>query len=231
MRDSDDCMKTQEVRCFQTALQCDRHQIEIFDLTTKVAFSNQQLQLNDLVVIGGSGNYSVADGGPWWQSAAENMIKLYDISKPSFASCWGFQAMARALGGEVVTDLSRAEVGTLQIALTPSGLEDPVFGAGPELLDAQFGHQDIVERLPNNAVCLASTDRVPNQAMMFSGKPIYGTQFHPELNRQSLIERIQAYPQYVENIAGIPVQEFMTQCHETPDSMDLLRRFVRHTCL
>ena len=165
-------MRTQEVHCFQTALQCDRHQIEIFDLTAGVAFSNQQLQLNDLVVIGGSGNYTVADGGPWWESAADNMIKLHDISKPSFASCWGFQAMARALGGEVVTDLTRAEVGTLQISLTDAGSEDPVFGAGPMLLDAQFGHQDIVERLPDNAVCLASSVQVVNQAMMFPGKPI-----------------------------------------------------------
>jgi GMP synthase (glutamine-hydrolysing) len=224
-------MKTQEVRCFQSALQCDRHQIEIFDLTAGVAISDQQLQLNDLVVIGGSGNYSVADGGPWWKSAADNMIKLYGFSKPSFASCWGFQAMARALGGEVVTDLSRAEVGTLQISLTPAGSDDPVFGAGAMLLDAQFGHQDIVERLPDNAVCLASSDRVINQAMTFPGKPIYGTQFHPELDRQSLIERIQAYPQYVENIAGMPVAEFIAQCRETPDSMDLLRRFVQHICL
>jgi len=172
----------------------------------------------------------VAAGGPWWPSASENMILLYDISKPTFASCWGFQALARALGGKVVTDLSRAEVGTIEVSGTRAASDDPVFGPAPSQIDVQSGHQDIVERLPDDAVCLASSDRVINQAMTFPGKPIYATQFHPELDRQSLIERIEAYPQYVKNITGLTVEEFIDQCRESPHSVALLRRFVRLIC-
>ena len=36
--------------------------------------------------------------------------------------------MARAMGGEVVTDRSRAEVGTYWLELTSEGKNDPVFG-------------------------------------------------------------------------------------------------------
>ncbi len=223
-------MKTQEVECFQSALQCDKNQIEMFDLTSGCPFSNSCLRRNDLVVIGGSGNYSVAAGGPWWAAAADSMAMLHDISKPSFASCWGFQAMARALGGEVVTDLTRAEVGTIQVSMTLEAKQDPVFGMAPPVMDVQSGHQDTVECLPEGVVCLASSDRVTNQAMMFQGKPIYGTQFHPELSRRALIERLQAYPQYMENIAGLPGQECTTELRETPDSVELLRRFVRLIC-
>ncbi|MEO2032402.1 MAG: type 1 glutamine amidotransferase [Planctomycetaceae bacterium] len=230
VRNPDDPMKTQEVECFRAALQCDRSQIEVFDLTRGTVFTTTRLRHSDLVVIGGSGDYSVAEGGPWWASAAENMVMLHDISKPVFASCWGFQAMARALGGEVVTDLSRAEVGTIQVSPTPEARQDPVFREVPVVMDVQSGHQDIVESLPADAVCLASSDRVTNQALMFRGKPIYATQFHPELTRRALIERIRTYPQYVENIAGVTIDEFTDQCRETPDSMQLLRRFVHLIC-
>ncbi|MCH2202967.1 MAG: type 1 glutamine amidotransferase [Fuerstiella sp.] len=223
-------MKAQEIECFRSTLQCDESQIEVFDLITGRTFSEKRLRHTDLVLIGGSGDYSVAQGGPWWPAAAENMILLHEISKPTFASCWGFQAMARALGGKVVTDLPRAEVGTIQVTLTPEGKMDPVFGIAPPKIEVQSGHQDIVECLPKNAVCLASTDRVKNQAMAFRGKPVYGTQFHPELTRQALIERIQTYPQYVENIVGLTVEEFAVQCRETPDSAELLRRFVEWIC-
>lgn len=227
VRNSDDPMKAQEVECFRSTLQCDRSQIGIFDLTAGTHFTRRQLDEYDLVVIGGSGDYSVADGGSWWPVAAENMKTLHSLSKPSFASCWGFQAMARALGGTVVTDLSRAEVGTIQVSVTPDARDDPVFGVAPAAMEVQSGHQDIVERLPPDAICLASSDLVTNQAMKFDGKPIYGTQFHPELNRQALIERVEAYPQYVEKIAGQTVETFIASCHETPDSAQLLRRFVQ----
>lgn len=226
VRDADDPMKAQEVECFRSAMQCERGQMEIFDLTAGRPLTETQLRRSDLVVIGGSGNYSVAQGGPWWDAAADNMAQLHDRSKPLFASCWGFQALAQALGGFVVTDPSRAEVGTIEVFVTDAAHDDPVFhSVGPNLL-VQAGHQDIVESLPDDAVCLASSDRVTNQAFTFPDKPIYGTQFHPELDRRALLERVRAYPHYVEEIAGMSVDEFVKHCEETPDSMALLRRFI-----
>ena len=226
VRNADDPMKTQEVECFRSAIQCRREQIEVFDLTACKPFTQLQLRRSDLVVIGGSGDYSVAEGGPWWPIAAEDMATLHDIGKPLFASCWGFQALARALGGQVVTDLSRAEVGTIEVFVTEAAQQDPVFGVAPPTIQVQAGHQDIVESIPEDAVCLASSDRVTHQAMTFRNKPIYPTQFHPELNRQALIVRVQAYPQYVEKIAGMRVDEFIAHCSESPDSVELLRRFI-----
>jgi GMP synthase (glutamine-hydrolysing) len=91
-----------------------------------------------------------------------------------------------------------------------------------------MGHQDIVDRLPADAVVLASTDRVQHQAFRFAGRPIYCTQFHPELNRPALLERVRAYPQYIERIAGITLEEFEQATAETPQSGSLLARFMQH---
>jgi GMP synthase (glutamine-hydrolysing) len=158
------------------------------------------------------------------------MHELYVINKPTFASCWGFQAMARALGGEVVTDMDRAEVGTHELVLTDAGRRDPVFGplaeAGPTFY-AQLGHKDIVVRLPDRAELLVSSRRVENQAFRFPGKHIYCTQFHPELNRRTLLDRLRKYPRYVEEISGMPYEQFTrNHCHESPHTEDLLPRFV-----
>ncbi|MFB3131914.1 MAG: type 1 glutamine amidotransferase, partial [Rhodothermales bacterium] len=78
-----------------------------------------------------------------------------------------------------------------------------------------------------DAVLLASTDRVENQAFRFAGKPIYCTQFHPELTVKSMTERLQAYPEYVAKIAGMPLEAFLQTLAETPATNALLRRFVQ----
>ncbi len=136
--------------------------------------------------------------------------------------------MARALGGEVTHDPSRAELGTLPISVTQEGLVDPVFGALGSQFDAQMGHEDRVVSLPDDAVRLAFTNKVDNQAFRFADRPMYCTQFHPELDRQAMLERLEAYPEYVQRIAGVSFSEFISACRETPEANELMRRFTKH---
>ncbi|MAV36519.1 MAG: aminotransferase [Planctomycetaceae bacterium] len=227
VRDYHDPMRIQEVECFARALDCEIDRVRTLDLLSE-GLSLPALRRVDVVLIGGSGDYSVVAGGPWLSWALDAMRLLYDHAKPTFASCWGFQALARALGGEVVTDLSRAELGTHQLHLTTAGCLDPVFGIVEDAFPAQFGHQDIVDRLPPDATLLASTRGVANQAFRFQNKPIYATQFHPELTRSALLQRVECYPEYVQAIAGVTFEEFATAVEETPGAMRLLPRFVQH---
>lgn len=225
VRNADDPMRQQEVGCFARGLGCSPEQVHVYDLLRGVPDS-EEIDAADVVLLGGSGDYSVAEGGPWLGAALETMQELHELGKPTFASCWGFQAMAQSLGGRVVTDVSRAEIGTHTVRLTSQGLADPVFKPLGHRFAAQMGHQDIVDRLPRGAVLLASTDKVENQAFTFPDKPIYCTQFHPELDRESLLQRLHAYPQYVERIAGMPMEQFEQQCQDAPETSRLLVRFV-----
>ncbi len=227
IRNADDPIRVQERLCFAQALQCEVEQIDLFDLLSGVP-SAQQLNRVDMVLLGGSGHYSAAGEGAWLDQAMESLREVYDLAKPTFASCWGFQAMARALGGQVVHDPERAELGTIEITCTEAGTDDPVFQTLGERFDAQAGHEDRVAELPPGAIRLALTDRVDNQAYRFADRPIYATQFHPELNRDDLIGRVRAYPEYVERIAGEPIERFIARCRETPQAASLLPRFVEH---
>lgn len=234
VRNADDPMRQQEVDCFARALECERDRIEVIDLIGCECASGdgaRRVRRADVVLLGGSGDYSVSEGGDWLEPALDVMRELHSRGQPTFATCWGFQALARALGGEVVTDPTSAEIGTLDVRLTEAGKGDPVFGPLSEAggtFSAHIGHEDVVRRLPADAMLLAETDRAPH-AYTFRGRPIYCTQFHPELNRAALLERVRQYPKYVQNITGLTLDEFAARrTREAPDAEALIARFVDH---
>ncbi len=180
----------------------------------------------ELVFIGGSGDYSVVRH--WNRGVARTMEALHQRSKPTFGSCWGFQALARALGGEVVQDPAFAEVGFREFRLTAAGRRDPVFGGFADgRFPAVIGHEDTVTRLPPGAVRLASTDQAPNQAFVFRDRPIYGTQFHPELDGPDLIARLARYPRYIP-LTGYPsLDDLAAALPPLTGAAALIRRFCR----
>lgn len=225
VRNENDPMRAQEVESFSRGLQVPAERIAVFDLLSGSP-SVSSLTAADMVLLGGSGHYSATGDGDWLKSALGVMQGLHETAKPTFASCWGFQAMARAMGGTVIKDLSRAEVGTHTLHLTAAGKDDPIFAPLGDTFQGQMGHEDCVITLPEDGVLLASSGRVENQAYRFRDLPIYCTQFHPELNLADLLARVEIYPEYVERIAGIPPQRFVELCGETLETEQLLLRFV-----
>lgn len=225
VRNADDPMRRHEVASFARVLETSPGQIRVFDLLAG-RLSRKDFAETDLFLLGGSGHYSAAGEGKWLNRALETLRQVHDSGKPTFASCWGFQALARAMGGRVVNDLKHAELGTHQLFLTEAGRADPVFGPLGESFHAQMGHEDRVVELPPGATLLASSRLVENQAYRFDDAPIYCTQFHPELNTSDIILRVNAYPEYVERIAGCSIEEFSQMIHETTETEGILKRFV-----
>jgi GMP synthase (glutamine-hydrolysing) len=237
-RNPGDPMAVQEVRCFARALGCEISAISVFDLIGS-APPIAMLQRANMLLLGGSGHYSVATRAvdsaksdrphsPWIDRTFDTLREIHRLAKPAFASCWGFQAMARAMGGECVNDVPNAEVGTVELQLTDAGCADPIFGNLPRQFIGQAGHEDRVVLLPPDAELLASSVRVSEQAFRFAGRPIYCTQFHPELDRAAMLERVIAYPEYIARIAQISFDEFVKNVRETPEANSLLRGFVSH---
>ena len=200
--------------CFADAIGCAEPNIETLNLLRE-RLTIGHLNEVDAVLIGGSGNYSAAGDNQWLEGVLDDLRLLLQQRKPTFASCWGFQALARALGGRCIHDPEHAELGTIEMTLTEAGTQDAIFGQ----LDSPFvglaGHEDHVTELPPDAVLLASSSTVTNQAFKFPNALIYCTQFHPELQLKTFLERVAAYPQYVEKIAGTSLESF-SQIAETP---------------
>jgi len=227
IRKPDDPMRINEIDAFAHSIDMIPDQIITADLIHTPP-TVQALNDADLILIGGAGDYSVPEGGQWLEQALDTMRNLHANRKPVFASCWGFQAVAAALGGLVITDHSLAELGTIQLSLTPEGMNDPVFQELGTPFEAQVGHHDTVIQLPDHAIRLASTPLVKNHAFRMPDAPFYCTQFHPELTKDLLIQRLSTYPEYTELILGVPLEEMIETLRETPKANNLIRRFVLH---
>jgi len=226
VRNPGDPMIESEIDSFARTLGCDKARMRRFDLLA-AAPTPHQLQSHDVALLGGSGHYSAAGEGPWLERILDALRDIHARRVPMFASCWGFQAMARAMGGRVVHDLSRAELGTRPLRLTEHGLADPIFAPLGEEFHGQMGHEDRVAELPPDTTLLASSDRVENQAYRFDGRPIYCTQFHPELDRSDLLARVRTYPEYIERIAQLPPERFNELLYDATETGQLLVRFVK----
>lgn len=225
VRDAGDPMRTHELESFARALRPFDARVEVFDLLAEVLRPGRLREV-DLVLMGGSGAYSAATPAPWLDRALESLRAVHDSGVPAFASCWGFQGMAAAMGGTVVQDRRRAEIGTHELVLTREGLADPVFGYLGPRFKAQMGHEDRVAELPRGTTLLASSEKVENQAYRFDDKPVYCTQFHPELDRSGMLRRFRTYPKYSEEVAGLTLAEVAGRIEETPKAAELVRRFA-----
>lgn len=181
------------------------------------------------VMIGGAGAYSVTNTYPWTASLVALAHACYDRRMPLFGSCWGHQFIARAFGGTVVHDLDRAEMGTHSVELTEAGRTDPLFGDFPPRFPAQMGHQDRVNVLPPEAVELARNATAPYQAFRIADRPIYGTQFHSELDAERERQRIVTYRAYYTEVlrSEEAFEETLAALRDTPEVDALLATFLR----
>ena len=225
VRNSDDPMRQNEVDAFARVLETTPDRIHVFDLLSDQP-SKRMFDGTDMFLLGGSGHYSAAGDTEWLDRALDLLREVHRSDIPTFASCWGFQAMARAMGGQVVNDLKHAEVGTHRLFLTEAGRCDPVFGPMETSFYGQMGHEDRVLELPPDTTLLAFTELVDNQAYRFDNRPIYCTQFHPELNRADLVQRVRTYPEYIARIARMPPDDFCETIQDTTATEGLLKRFV-----
>lgn len=179
----------------------------------------------DAVVIGGAGAHSVTEEYPFTAPLAAAVERLVAARLPLFGSCWGHQFIAKALGGTVVTDLDRKELGTFDIELTAAGACDPWLSGLPRRFGVQLGHHDRVVELPPGAVELAASALCPNQAFRLADAPVYGAQFHVELDRERMLERASVYRE--EYLADHGAMESLEQAlRPSPESATLLRRFL-----
>ena len=225
VRNTNDPMREHERLAFARALAIEPDHCDTVDLLSTRP-SSTQLDASDVVLLGGSGDYSATGEGEWLDRSLDVLRELVQRNQPTFASCWGFQAMARAMGGTVVNNPDTAEVGTHQLFVTQAGRNDPVFGSLGQSFPAQMGHEDCVSVLPEGTTLLAFSERNTHQAYRVDDAPIYCTQFHPELTRADLNQRVEAYPQDIERITGQTPEEFIAALEETPGAEALLQRFV-----
>jgi GMP synthase (glutamine-hydrolysing) len=131
----------------------------------------------------------ILSGGPqsvYAPGAPQVDPTLFDAAIPTFGICYGFQAMARALGGDVArTGLS--EFGRTEATIaTPGTLLDGL----PAALRVWMSHGDSVAAAPAGFTALASTAGAPIAAFEDASRAFAGVQWHPEVLHTQAGQRV-----------------------------------------
>ena len=183
----------------------------------------------DAVMVGGSGDYYVSNRSlPEFDAQIDLLASVAQIGFPMFASCFGFQILVQALGGEIVHDPVNVEVGTYDLELTTAGRQDPVLGCLPKVFAAQLGRKDRAARLPTGVLHLATSQRSPYQSFRIPHLPIWATQFHPELDVETNRMRFERYLKgYARHMSPAERDEARRRFRPSPHTDCLLPKFLK----
>ena len=109
--------------------------------------------LNPLGLVLSGGPSSVYEAGaPQFDDA------IFELGIPVLGICYGFQVMARALGGEV-GKTGDSEYGATEATVLGDG--GAILGGQPETQNVWMSHGDAVQRAPEEFDVLASTSVTP----------------------------------------------------------------------
>ena len=122
------------------------------------------------VVLSGGPASVYAEGAPQLDPA------LFDLGLPVFGICYGFQAMAQALGG-TVAHTGTSEYGRTELKVTGGDLHSGLPGVQP----VWMSHGDAVTAAPDGFEVVASSPGAAVAAFENRARRLAGVQYHPEV--------------------------------------------------
>ncbi len=143
-----------------------------------------------VMVFGGSQHPDQDDRFAWLAREERFLQDVLAAEVPVFGVCLGAQMLARAAGATVGPS-SAAEIGWLQISLTPAGADDPVLGVLPPAATVFQWHHYTFE-VPPAGVELARSAICP-QAFRLA-QPAWGIQFHAEVTQAMVAAWVEEDP-------------------------------------
>lgn len=150
------------------------------------------------IIVGGS-PFTSSDP-PGQKSATQHRVeselatlldRVVDLDYPFLGACYGVGTLGSHQGA--VIDRTYGEpLGCVEIELTDAGRADPLLAGLPPVFPAFTGHKEACTALPPHAVLLARSAACPVQMFRIQ-RNLYATQFHPELDVDGLVTRIDIY--------------------------------------
>ncbi|MDQ1595109.1 MAG: hypothetical protein QOH40_1665 [Arthrobacter pascens] len=145
---------------------------------------------------------------------------------PFLGACYGVGTLGRHQGA-VIDRTYGEQLGGVTISLSPEGLQDPLLAGMPAEFTAFTGHKEACTVAPPHAVLLASSAACP--VHMFRIKQnLYATQFHPELDAEGLVTRIDIY-RHAGYFPPESAEELMAAARTftATEPMKILRNFIK----
>lgn len=177
------------------------------------------------ILVGGS-DISVKDDFPQKQKIAEVIKIAVKNKKPFLGICFGFQLIIEFLGGKVIRDKKKAEFGTKKIIIEKSSIKDKIFSDISRVFDAQEVHNWSVVKKPSNSTIIAMGNNII-QGIKINNTPVYGFQFHAELTRGDMLERMNYYNK-LEDVAYSFSQSDFKKVFSSKKSENIILNFFKY---
>jgi len=142
------------------------------------------------VIMSGSSAANISDGDKHWFNVAKRLIKdCADKKVPFLGLCFGCQFLAYTFGAKI--EKREAEMGAKEIKVFDT--KGTFFEFLPETFLGNNVHKDFIVDLPECLKNYGSSDMCNIHLIAHKKAPLYGVQFHPEHNRQSIDEFLTFY--------------------------------------
>ena len=224
-------VRREEHASFASQALLDPEQIDVLNVFDSRRFPAAAADDYDALFVGGASEASVLEPETYdfVPYCCDLLRHVRQTGKPVFASCFGFQLAVIAFGGSIIRDTSDFEMGTLPIRLAEQARRDPILHDTPDGFLAVSVHRERALEAPEGCVTLAYTDPCCH-VFRVSGKPFWAFQFHPEVDRATLVERLTVFKeQYTENDEHL--KQVLDAASETPESNRLVTKFVDRVLL
>jgi GMP synthase (glutamine-hydrolysing) len=177
-------------------------------------FSVEQLLAKDpaAIILSGGPSSVYATGAPFVDPA------LFDAGVPIFGICYGFQAMALALGGNVA-QTGMSEYGGTAVEICQAGA---LLSGSPAQQTTWMSHGDAVHAAPEGFEVLATSAGSPVAAFENTERRLYGVQWHPEVKHSPQGQK--ALENFLYNGAGL--EPSWTPGNVIADQIELIRAEV-----
>ncbi len=144
----------------------------------------RMLELKPAAIVLSGGPSSVYEPG-----APQVDPALFEAGVPVLGICYGFQAMALALGGEVArTGLS--EFGGTQVVAAGDLAGTSLLHGIPAEQSVWMSHGDAVQSAPAGFTVLAESSGSPVAAFEHQQRGLYGLQWHPEVRHSTFGQQV-----------------------------------------
>ena len=197
-------------------------QVTVFDLT-QGAFPTSLAGFDGAIIGGSPASVNGAEG---WIAQLGPLIRgIVADGVPLFGACFGHQAIAQALGGQVADNPGGWVLGVTE---TQVATVAPWMTGSPGGLRVNAAHSEQVVALPSGARVLAGNADCP-AGVYAIGDAVFATQYHPEMTDGFLAAAVAEFGPKIGAAVHHTARASLSPPADTARFVDWIVRFFEHS--
>lgn len=204
------------------ALEIQQQSVDVFDAKDEFLVFPRPDKYAGIVILGSHDMLTFNED--WMLDLKEWILTITDTETPTLGICFGHQAMAEALGGEVDYREWGPEVGYVKVKLASDAYSDILFSSIYDKAGVYQYHSQTVKVLPKDCILLGSNNIEFYQILKYNNH-MWSCQFHPEFTHEIVAEYIKHNAIQLTS-EGLDPYKLLNRLQPDESGKKLLKRFL-----